>query len=97
MKIADLIVDSQKHKAMRGNNYIRLTAKEFMLLLLLVNKTGEVLSRTFIAEQVWDIHFDCDTNAIDVAIKRLRDKVDKDFDKKLIHSVRGVGYVLEER
>lgn len=97
LKISDLIVDSQKHKAMRGNNYIHLTAKEFMLLLLLVNKTGEVLSRTFIAEQVWDINFDCDTNAIDVAIKRLRDKVDKDFDKKLIHSVRGVGYVLEER
>lgn len=97
LKIADLIIDPQKHKAMRGNNHIALTAKEFMLLLLFVNKTGEVLSRTFIAEQVWDINFDCNTNAIDVAIKRLRDKVDKDFDKKLIHSVRGVGYVLEER
>jgi two-component system copper resistance phosphate regulon response regulator CusR len=97
LKIADLIIDTQKYKAMRGNNYIHLTAKEFMLLLLFVNKKGEVLSRTFIAEQVWDINFDCDTNAIDVAIKRLRDKVDKDFEKKLIHSVRGVGYVLEER
>ena len=84
LTIADLVIDKQKHKAIRGNNYINLTTKEFMLLLLLANKTGEVLSRTFIAEQVWDINFDCDTNAIDVAIKRLRDKVDKNFNKKLI-------------
>lgn len=97
LTIADLIIDTQKHKVIRANHYLSLTAKEFMLLLLFANKTGEVLSRTFIAEQVWDINFDCDTNAIDVAIKRLRDKVDKDFNKKLIHSVRGVGYVFEER
>lgn len=97
LQVVDLKIDTQKHKAMRGDIYISLTAKEFMLLHLFMSRSGEVLSRTFIAEQVWDIHFDADTNAIDVAIKRLRDKVDKDFDKKLIHSVRGVGYVLEER
>jgi len=97
LDIADLKIDTQKHKAMRGNTHIYLTAKEFMLLRLLVDRTGEVLSRTYIAEQVWDINFDSDTNVIDVAIKRLRDKIDKDFAKKLIHSVHGVGYVLEER
>lgn len=97
LQIADLKIDTQKHKAMRGENYIPLTAKEFMLLHLFVSRPGETLSRTFIAEQVWDINFDTDTNAVDVAIKRLRDKIDKDFDNKLIHSVRGVGYVLEQR
>lgn len=97
LQVADLKVDTQKHKAIRANTNIPLSAKEFMLLHLLVHRCGEVLTRTFIAEQVWDINFDTDTNAIDVAIKRLRDKVDKSFDKKLIHSVRGVGYVLEER
>lgn len=97
LQIADLKIDVQKHKAVRGGHEIHLTAKEFMLLALFMRKKGEVLSRTFIAEQVWDIHFDTDTNAIDVAIKRLRDKMDKDVNKKLIHAVRGVGYVLEER
>ena len=97
LHIAELTIDTLKHKAVRGDHHIHLTAKEFMLLMLFVNRAGEVLSRTFIAEQVWDINFDSDTNAIDVAIKRLRDKVDKNFEKKLIHSVRGVGYVLEER
>lgn len=97
LEIADLHVDLAKHQAIRGGIRLRLTAKEFMLLVLLVQRSGEVLSRTYIAEQVWDMHFDSDTNAIDVAIKRLRDKVDADFPVKLIHSVRGVGYVLEAR
>ena len=97
LQITDLKIDTQKHKAMRGNSNITLTAKEFMLLHLFASRSGEVLTRTFIAEQVWDINFDTDTNAVDVAIKRLRDKMDKDFDSKLIHSVRGVGYVFEER
>jgi len=97
LQVGDLQIDTQKYKVMRGGLSIHLSAKEFMLLLLLVNKTGEVLSRTYIAEKVWDINFDSDTNAIDVAIKRLRDKVDCNFAKKLIHSVRGIGYVLEER
>jgi len=97
ISIANLIIDLKKHKVTRDNLPITLSAKEFMLLVLLVNRKGEILSRTFIAEQVWDINFDSDTNVIDVAIKRLRDKIDKDFQQKLIHSVRGVGYVLEER
>lgn len=96
LRIADLTIDSLKHKVMRQGKQIFLSAKEFMLLLLFANRPGEVLSRTFIAEQVWDIHFDSDTNAIDVAIKRLRNKIEC-CDKKLIHAVRGVGYVLEER
>ena len=62
-----------------------------------MNRKGEVLSRTFIAEKVWDINFDSDTNVIDVAISRLRDKIDKNYSKQLIHTIRGVGYVLEER
>ncbi|OAI48567.1 two-component system response regulator [Gammaproteobacteria bacterium SCGC AG-212-F23] len=97
LQIADLKLDTQAHTVVRNNNYITLTAKEFMLLALFANKKGEVLSRTYIAEKVWDINFDSDTNAIDVAINRLREKMDKPFDKKLIHCVRGVGYVLEER
>lgn len=96
LEVSDLKIDTQKHKVMLKDKQIMLSAKEFMLLLLFVTRRGQVLSRTFIAEQVWDINFDSDTNAIDVAIKRLRDKIECP-DKKLIHAVRGVGYVLEER
>ncbi len=71
--------------------------KEFLLLSMLVKRTGEVLSRTLVSEQVWDMNFDSDTNVVDVAIRRLRRKVDEPFSPKLIHTVRGVGYVLEER
>jgi two-component system copper resistance phosphate regulon response regulator CusR len=94
--IANLRIEVRKHKAYRENKLIHLSAKEFMLLLLLASRQGEVLSRSFIAEQVWGINFDTDTNAIDVAIKRLRDKVDNEFEKKLIHTVRSRGYVLED-
>lgn len=97
IQIADLTIDLKKHKVTRGTSVIDLTQKEFLLLLLLAKRTGEVLSRTYIAEQVWDIHFDCDTNVIDVAIKRLREKMDKEFEPKLIHTMRGAGYVLEKR
>jgi two-component system copper resistance phosphate regulon response regulator CusR len=97
LQIADLTINTHRHIAMRTNRRLHLSAKEFMLLLLLAKRSGEVLSRTYIAEQVWDIHFDSDTNAIDVAIKRLRDKVDADAETKLIHTVRGAGYVLEKR
>jgi len=95
--IADLVIDVVKHKATRSTLRLNLTPKEFALLVLLSQRTGEVLSRTLIAEFVWDINFDSDTNVIDVAIRRLRQKVDDPFDKKLIHTVRGMGYVLEER
>ena len=97
LEVLDLKINLQTHKAIRAGKLLHLSAKEFMLLALLVSKTGEVLSRTYIAEQVWDIHFDSDTNLIDVAIKRLRDKMDKEFAIPLIHAIRGVGYVLEAR
>lgn len=81
----------------RGEKRIDLTPKEFALLSLLLRRPGEVLSRTYIAEQVWDMNFDSDTNVVDVAIRRLRAKVDDPFERKLIHTIRGMGYVLEVR
>lgn len=95
--VDDLVIDLIKHKATRNSSRLELTAKEFDLLVLLAQHQGEVLTRTFIAERVWDIHFDSNTNVIDVAIKRLRKKVDDAYDAKLIHTVRGRGYVLEKR
>lgn len=96
LQVEDLELHLNKQKVYRNKQLLRLTQKEFQLLTLLMRHQGEVLSRTMIAEQVWDINFDCDTNAIDVAIKRLREKVDVGFDKKLIQTVRGVGYVIED-
>ncbi|RKS85287.1 two-component system copper resistance phosphate regulon response regulator CusR [Orbus hercynius] len=97
MKIDDLELDSKKRYAMRAGRRIDLTAKEFSLLELLMYRQGEVLSRSLIASQVWDMNFDSDTNVIDVAMRRLRAKVDDDFAKKLLHTIRGMGYVLEDR
>lgn len=97
LHIADLKIDVHQYKVCRGTQAIALTAKEFQILLLLAQHQGDVLSRTVIAEKVWDMHFNSDTNIIDVAIKRLRDKLDKNFSLKLIHAVRGVGYVLDVR
>ncbi|MFI4956972.1 MAG: heavy metal response regulator transcription factor [Gammaproteobacteria bacterium] len=96
LTVADLTIDLLAHKAMRGEKKLLLTPKEFTLLSLLVRRKGEVLSRTVIAEQVWGMLFDSDTNVVDVAMKRLRQKVDDPFDKKLIHTIRGAGYVLED-
>lgn len=97
LRIADLEINLMQHKAIRNRQHLDLTPKEFALLSLMVQRAGEVLSRTLIAEQVWDMNFDSDTNVVDVAIRRLRRKVDDPFEKKLIHTIRGVGYVLEER
>jgi two-component system copper resistance phosphate regulon response regulator CusR len=97
LRVADLEIDPVRHRATRGGQRIDLTAKEFALLMLLAQRSGDVLSRTQIASLVWDIHFDSDTNLIDVAVRRLRAKVDDPFAEKLIHTVRGVGYVLELR
>jgi len=97
LRIVDLEIDLPKHRATRGGKRLDLTPKEFALLSLLARRTREVLSRTLIAEQVWDMNFDSDTNVVDVAIRRLRRKVDDPFEKKLVHTVRGVGYVLEDR
>jgi two-component system copper resistance phosphate regulon response regulator CusR len=95
--VADLELDPLRRRATRGQAKIDLAAKEFALLHLLLRRQGDVLSRTFIAEQVWDMNFDSDTNVVEVAMRRLRAKIDDDFDKKLIHTIRGMGYVLEER
>ncbi len=95
--IAGLEIDLLRHKATRDGKRLDLTPKEFALLSLLARRTGEVLSRTLISEQVWDMNFDSDTNVVDVAVRRLRRKMDDPFDKKLIHTVRGVGYVFEDR
>lgn len=97
LRTADLEIDPVRHRATRAGQRIDLSAKEFALLTLLTQKTGEVLSRTQIASLVWDIHFDSDTNVVEVAIRRLRAKIDDPFPEKLIHTVRGVGYVLEHR
>lgn len=97
LRIADLELDLIRHHARRGGEQLTLTAKEFSLLALMARHQGEVLTRTQIAELVWDIHFHSDSNVVDVAIARLRRKVDHGFGAELIHTVRGVGYVLEER
>tara|TARA_B110001454_G_scaffold102113_1_gene96398 strand:+ start:337 stop:1020 length:684 start_codon:yes stop_codon:yes gene_type:complete len=95
LQVADLVLDLAKRRAMRGPVRINLTGKEFSLLELLVRRQGEVLPRSLIASQVWDMNFDSDTNVIDVAIRRLRAKIDDEFEPKLIHTVRGMGYSLE--
>ena len=95
--MADLELDAIRHRASRAGVRLDLTPKEFALLSLLVRRAGEVLTRTLIAEQVWDVNFESDTNVVDVHVRRLRAKADDPFDKKLIHTVRGVGYVLEDR
>lgn len=97
IKCADLEIDAIKHRVTRNDVRIDLTPKEFQLLLLMARRPGEVLSRTVIAEQVWDMNFDSDTNVVDVAIRRLRNKVDDPFEDKLIHTIRGVGYAFEQR
>ncbi len=97
IKIADLSIDILQHKVARKGTNISLTAKEFALLTLFARRQGELLSRTFITEQVWGINFDTDTNIVDVAIRRLRQKIDEGFEQKLIHTIRGVGYVLEAK
>jgi two-component system, OmpR family, copper resistance phosphate regulon response regulator CusR len=95
LRVADLELDLTGHKATRAGQRLDLTAREFTLLSLLVRRAGEVLTRTLIAESVWAINFDGDTNVVDVNVRRLRGKVDDPFPRKLLRTVRGVGYVLE--
>ena len=95
--LSDLEMDLLRRKATRAGRRLDLTAKEFTLLALLLRRQGEVLSRTEIAEQVWDINFDSATNVIDVAVRRLRGKLVAPFERTLLHTVRGMGYVLEDR
>ena len=95
LQVADLVLDLPRRRASRGGMRINLSNKEFALLELLVRRQGEVLPRSLIASQVWDMNFDSDTNVIDVAIRRLRAKVDDAFSPKLIRTVRGMGYTLD--
>jgi two-component system copper resistance phosphate regulon response regulator CusR len=97
LNIADLHIDLLARKITRGEDRLELTAKEFALLCLLARNQGKILSKMMIAEQVWDMNFDSDTNVVEVAVKRLRAKVDSPYTEKLIHTVRGMGYVLETR
>ena len=97
ISVSDLKLDLIRRNVARAGQAIHLSPKEFGLLSLLAQHAGEILSRTMIAEQVWNMNFDSTTNVVDVAIRRLRSKVDDAFDTKLIHAVRGMGYVLEER
>ena len=96
LRAADLEVDLLRRRVTRSGKRIDLTAKEFALLELLLRRQGEVLPRSLIASLVWDMNFDSDTNVIEVAVRRLRAKIDDDFEPKLIRTVRGMGYVLEE-
>ncbi len=96
IRIDDLEVDLPGHRATRRGNRLELTSKEFSLLALLTRRSGEVLSRTLIADQVWGMNFDSDTNVVDVAVRRLRSKVDDPFEKKLIKTIRGVGYTIDD-
>ena len=97
IRLADLEIDLLCQRATRGGQRLELTSKEFLLLSVLARRAGEVLSRTLIAESVWDMNFDSDTNVVDVNVRRLRSKVDDPFPLKLIHTVRGAGYVMESQ
>jgi two-component system, OmpR family, copper resistance phosphate regulon response regulator CusR len=97
LQVADLEVDLVARRAVRAEQRLDLTAKEFALLSLLLRRRGQILSRTTIAEQVWDMHFDSSTNVVEVAVRRLRAKIDDAFEVKLLHTERGMGYVLEDR
>lgn len=97
MRLGDLELDLVRRKATRAEDRLDLTAKEFTLLALLMRRQGHILSRTQLAEQVWDMNFDSDTNVVEVAVRRLRAKLDDPYSEKLLHTVRGMGYVLERR
>ncbi|NOY22815.1 MAG: response regulator transcription factor [Acidobacteria bacterium] len=97
LQVEDLVLDRNRHKVFRGGKEIMLQPKELALLEYLMQNAGRVVSKTMIMEHVWDYDFDPETNVVECRVCRLRDKVDRDFEKKLIHTVRGLGYVLEER
>ena len=96
LKACDLILDTQKHVAVRNGSEIQLTPKEYSILEYLLKNKNKVISRTILTEHVYDFHFDPDTNVIDVYINKLRNKIDKGFEKPLLNTVRGVGYLIRE-
>ena len=95
LTVADLTIDLMSHRVTRGNVRIDIQPLEFQLLEYLVRNTGRVVSKTMIMEHVWEYNFDPQTNVVEARVCRLRDKIDKPFERKLIHTVRGFGYVLE--
>jgi len=97
LRVADLELDLRRRRAHRAGQRIDLTAKEFAMLELLMRRQGEILPRSLIVSQVWDMNFDSDTNVVEVAVRRLRSKIDDNFELKLIHTMRGMGYVLEDK
>jgi two-component system, OmpR family, copper resistance phosphate regulon response regulator CusR len=97
LRVGDLQVDLIARRVLRQGQRIDLTAKEFSLLMVLARRQGDILSKTAIAELVWDMNFDSNTNVVEVAIKRLRAKIDAPFERNLLHTIRGMGYVLEDR
>jgi len=97
LQVANLILESDGHRVFREKVKIELTPKEYALLEFFMRHPGEIVTRTMISEKVWDYHFDTSTNIIDVHVSHLRNKIDKDFELKLLHTVKGVGYVLEDR
>lgn len=97
LRLGDLQLDLVKHRATRSGTRLDLSAQDFKLLALFLRRQGQVQSRTIVAEQIWDMNFDCDSNVVDVAVRRLRQKIDDPFPVKLLHTVRGVGYVMETR
>jgi len=97
LQVANLVLEPDGHRVFREKIKIELTPKEYVLLEFFVRHAGEIITRTMISEKVWDYHFDTSTNIIDVHVSHLRNKIDKDFEPKLLHTVKGVGYVLEDR
>ncbi|PYT20567.1 MAG: DNA-binding response regulator, partial [Acidobacteria bacterium] len=97
VRVADLELDVVRHKAARAGQPLDLTSKELQLLALMARRPSEAFSRALISEQIWDMNFDSNTNVVDVHIRRLRSKVDDPFERKLIYTVRGMGYMVEER
>lgn len=97
LQVANLTLEPDGHRVFREKTKIELTPREYALLEFLIRHPGEILTRTMISEKVWDVHFDTSTNIIDVHVSHLRNKIDKDFEPKLLHTVKGVGYVLEDR
>ncbi len=97
LQIADLTLEVEGHRVLRGREKIDLTPKEYALLEFFMRRSGQIITRTMITEKVWDYHFDTSTNIVEVHVSHLRNKIDKSFEPKLLHTVKGVGYVLEER
>ena len=97
LKVANLVLEPDGHRVFRENSKIELTPREYALLEFFVRRQGQIITRTMISERIFDYHFDTSTNVVDVHVSHLRSKIDKDFEPKLLHTVKGVGYVLEDR